>query len=205
MGEFSLKLIFQQETIQIDNQASADEIVENINKILEKKFYFSYFIADGVEVFEDHEDFLKSQQGTIDRLEIIAKTEKEFTNDVLISLENYTEQAMPLLEGLSNAFYNNPESETWSQFAQLMESLQWINSVIELLRKQEEKVANWEQYEKTAGIIQQELGNLEDALENEDFVLIGDIIQYEIKPIFVTLHDTTKTTIDTEGTRPNLN
>lgn len=200
-----MKLIFQQQTIQLDNQATAAEIVENINNLVDDGYYFSHFIVDGVEVFEDHEKFLNNRQGNIEQLEIIAKTEKEFTNDILLSVENYTAQATPLLETLSNEFYNNPSAETWEQFAQLMDSLQWINGVIELLRNQEEKVSNWSQYEEIADIIQQELIDLEEAVENGDFVLIGDIIQYEIAPNFEALHEAAKTTIDTEGTRPNLN
>ncbi|PIC94804.1 hypothetical protein CSV69_14775 [Sporosarcina sp. P26b] len=200
-----MKLVFQQRKIELDQQASAAEIFENINKLVDDGYYFSHFIADNVEVFEEHEQFLDMKQGTIKQLEIIAKTEKEFTNDILLSVENHTAQATPLLGALSNEFYNNPSGETWGQFAQLMESLQWINGVIELLRKQEEKVSNWSQYEEITDIIQQELSNLEEAVENEDAVLIGDIIQYEIAPNFEALHDAAKTTIDTEGARPNLN
>lgn len=200
-----MKLLFEKQTIELDQQATAENIVENINKLLEKGYYFSHFIADGVEVFEDHEQFLNKHQGTIEQLELIAKTEKEFTNDILLSVENYTAQASPLLESLSNEFYNNPSGETWGQFAQLMESLQWLNGAIELIRSKVEKVSNLEQYEEIADVIQQELKNLEEAIRNEDFVLIGDIIQYEITPNFEALHEVAKTTIDTEGTRPNLN
>ncbi|EGQ26944.1 hypothetical protein HMPREF9372_0974 [Sporosarcina newyorkensis 2681] len=200
-----MKLLFQQQTIQLDSQSTTEEVIENINNLLEKDYYFSHFIADGVEIYEGHEQFLNSHTGQIEKLEIITKTVKEFTNDILLSVESYTEQATLLLETLSNEFYNSPSGETWGQFAQLMESLQWINGVIELLRNQEEKVKNWSQYEEIAGTIQQELLNLEEAVENEDFVLIGDIIQYEIAPNFESLHEASKTTIDTEGTRPNLN
>ncbi|AXH98422.1 hypothetical protein DV702_01085 [Sporosarcina sp. PTS2304] len=200
-----MNLVFQQQSIELDDRATTQEIIDAINQLVSDGYYFSHFLADGEEVFEAPEQYLNNRRGTIQRLEVIAKTEKEFTNDILLSVENYTSNALPLLETLSNEFYNNPSTETWEQFAQLMESLQWVNGVTELLRSQEEKVVNWMQYEEIADNIQQELVNLEEAVGNEDFVLIGDIIQYEILPSFEALHDAAKTTIDTEGTRPNIN
>ena len=200
-----MKLVFQQISIDLDDTITGEEVIKKINSLLDEGYYFSHFIADGVEVFEEHEHFLNTKLWNLEQIEIIAKTVKEFTNDILLSIESYTGQAIPHLATLSSEFYNNPSRDTWSQFAELMESLQWVNEVMELLRNQEEKIFNWTEYEEVADNIQEELVNLQDAIENDDFILIADIVQYEISPNFEALHEAAKTTIDTEGTRPNLN
>ncbi|MBB4823628.1 hypothetical protein HNO89_000848 [Sporosarcina luteola] len=200
-----MKLVFQQEIIEFDNKVTAEVIIEKINDILESGYYFSHFIADEIEVYENHESYLNAHIHAINQLEIIAKTMKEFTNDVLLSAEDYVKRALPELRSISNEFYNNPTDETWERFEQLLEGLQWINGVIKTIGQSNEKPDNWGEYEEIATALQEELANLEEAVENEDHVLIGDMIQYEILPNFEALQGAVQTTIDNEGTRPNLN
>lgn len=200
-----MELIFQEQLIQLSAPVTAEEVVEKINGLIEDGYYFSHFVADDQEVYENHEEFLNLYISTIKRLEIVAKTVKEFTNDILLSAESYIERAKPSLSLLSEEFYNNPTSETWGQFDQLLEGLQWLHSMLTILTEREEKLYNAATYEEISINLQEELENLGEAVENEDFVLIGDIIQYEILPNYEALQEATQSTIDTEGIRPNLN
>lgn len=64
--------------------------------------------------------------------------------------------------------------------------------------------ANWDTVTASSTELRNELENLEEALENTDTVLIGDMLQYEVLPVFETFSEEFKTSIDTEGTRNNL-
>ncbi len=200
-----MELIFQEQKIELKAPVTIITVIKKINELIEEGFYFSHFIADEKEVYENHEEFLNLHIDTIQRLEIIAKTVEEFTNDVLLSTESYIDRAMPMLPNLSDEFYNNPTSKTWNQFEQLLEGLQWLNGMMAILNDREEKLSNWSAYEEVKTSLQEELENLGEAVENGDYVLIGDIIQHEILPSFEALKEVAQTTIDTEGTRPNLN
>ena len=46
---------------------------------------------------------------------------------------------------------------------------------------------------------------LQDALQNSDHVLLGDLLQYEISPLFSTLEKEIKELLNTEGYKDDLN
>mgnify|MGYP000923690797 CR=1 FL=1 len=66
-----MKLVFQQQIIELGNKVTAEETIEKINDLLETGYYFSHFIADGKEVYENHESYLNVHIYTIKQLEII--------------------------------------------------------------------------------------------------------------------------------------
>lgn len=199
-----MELIFQQQTKTLDN-VNVEEIIEHINGLLSKNYYFSHFIADGLEVFEEHENYLNEHTGQIDKLEIIAKTVKEFVNDLLLSAEEYTKRAIPELSALAEEFYGNPKSESWFTLDQMLGGLQWINEMLLVIGKSEEVPSNWQEYIAVSYKMQEEIRNLAEAIENEDNVLIGDLIQYELLPNFEELEKEIQWTMDNEGTRYDLN
>ncbi|MBY0223495.1 MULTISPECIES: hypothetical protein [Sporosarcina] len=199
-----MELIFQQQTTTLDN-ATAENIIEQINNLLAKDYYLSHFIADGAEVYEDHENYLNEHAEKIEKLEIIAKTVKEFVNDLLLSAEEYTQRAIPELAPLAEAFYDNPQPETWTTLDQLLGGLQWINEMLMTIGKSMAVPSNWQGYITISNKLQEDILSLAEAIENEDNVLIGDIIQYELLPNFEGLEKEIQLTMDNEGLRHDLN
>lgn len=204
MEAFSVQMIFQEQNITLTHP-NTDQIIDQINKFLVKDYYFSHFIADGVNIYENHEEYLEQQHPVIERLEIVAKTVKEYVNDLVLSTQDYTERAIPQLQPLAEAFYDNPNAETWSTLDQLLGGLQWINEMLMTVGKSGEVPLNWERYISAFDKMQEEIRNLAEAIDNEDNILIGDIIQYELTPNFKDLQRETKWTIDNEGIHHDLN
>ncbi|PIC88555.1 hypothetical protein CSV71_14295 [Sporosarcina sp. P21c] len=200
-----MELIFQDQRIQLDNASSAEDIIKKMNQLLDKGYYFSHFTADDKTIFEEHEEFLKQHEGHITVLEVYAKTVKEFVNELLLETEIYVEGALPELGGLAEEFYDNPTAESWTKMDQLLGGLQWIDQMLMTIGKTEAVPSNWEGYLNVSTAMREEIQNLAEALKNEDHVLVGDIIQYELKPNFEALDDQVKETIDNEGTRYDLN
>ncbi|GKV64861.1 MULTISPECIES: hypothetical protein [unclassified Sporosarcina] len=199
-----MELIFQQQKITLDN-ATADHIIKQINNLLAKDYYLSHFIADGIEVYENHESYLNEHAREIEELEIIAKTVKGFVNDLLLSAEEYTQRAIPELAPLAEAFYDNPQPETWTTLDQLLGGLQWINEMLMTIGKSMAVPSNWQGYLAVSDKMQEDIQSLAEAIENEDNVLIGDIIQYELLPNFEELEKEIQLTMDNEGLRHDLN
>ncbi|HJF32266.1 MAG TPA: hypothetical protein K8V56_10910 [Sporosarcina psychrophila] len=199
-----MKIIFQEHQFEFYKTPSSDEVVAKINELLKESYYFSHFIADGIGVYEDHEDYLNLNVDRIEKLEVIAKTEKEFLNDILLSAEDYLNRAKPELASLPDGFYSNPSSEIRYNFSQLMEGLQWLNEMLAVIDKSIERPANWNQCMALSQSMEAEILNLFEAVENSDNILIADIIQYEFIPMFASLETEIGKTIDTIGTRHDL-
>lgn len=201
----SMKLLFKGETIQVDNELSVEFITEEINCLLANRYYFSHLVADGVEIYEEPEQYLEQHLHEITELEIIAKTEQEFVNDLLLTSEEYINRAVPEIEVLADQFYNNPDKESWNKFGQLLEGLQWLTHLVQTIGSVDKKPENWMNYLKASFSVNEELKNLEDALKNNDRILIADILNYEVLPFFKELKKEIQYTIDTEGYRHDLN
>ncbi|OLN24034.1 hypothetical protein BTO30_01040 [Domibacillus antri] len=200
-----MEFIFQEQVIQFDQDPTVEQIIEQINTWLNNSYYFSHLIVDGVNVYEEPEQYLTENLGSIDKLEIVARTAKEFTNEILLSAENYLQGAIPELTKLSDGFYNNPASDTWDDFGDMLEGMQWLNQIIVSIDQLPKQPQNWDEYLKLAATLEVELKNLEEAMENSDNVLIGDIIQYEMAPLYEAFEKEIQTTIDTEGSRHDVN
>lgn len=201
-----MKLLLLDETYTYNNdEESIDKMFgEILEKISETDLQFSHLVIDGEEVYENYGEYILERLNEVDTVEVVLKTVKELINETLLSTESYIKRAIPEIETIVDEFYQNPSQQTWEKLKQLIEGIQWIAQVILSIDQFEEKLANWEDYLTNLATLQNELPNLLEALQNQDTVLIGDIIQYEILPIFETLQKIVTDTIDNEGTRPDL-
>lgn len=199
-----MELLFQQRQIDFKNTPTSDEVIEKINELLKGNYYFSHFIADENEIYEDHEHYLNVNLGRIEKLEVIAKTEREFINDILLSTVDYMNRAKPELAALPGGFYANPTVDTLASFEQLLGGLQWLDEMLALIINSNKRPKDWQKYMELSEKLKSEIVNLGEAVENSDHVLVADIIQYELIPIFEELELAIGTTIDAEGTRHDL-
>lgn len=201
-----MKLLLLDETYTYNNdEESIDKMFgEILEKISETDLQFSHLVIDGEEVYENYGEYILERLNEVDTVEVVLKTVKELINETLLSTESYIKRAIPEIETIVDEFYQNPSQQTWEKLKQLIEGIQWIAQVILSIDQFEEKLANWEDYLTNLATLQNELPNLLEALQNQDTVLIGDIIQYEILPNFETLQKIVTDTIDNEGTRPDL-
>ena len=122
--------------------------------------------------------------------------------ETMASAAGYLERARPEVENLSGEFYQGPTEETWGKLGQLLEGLQWLVeavSTVDHYLPGKQPASQWgvEFMEKTK--------MLQEALDNSDHVLMGDLLQYEISPFFSTLEKEIKELLKTEGFTDDLN
>lgn len=171
-----------------------DMLIQKINEDLEKnKLYFSHLIINGKEVYSDFEEQIMEQIKTIEKIELVTKTIDEFINDLTVSLNEYSNRAIPSIKQLTEQFYQTPTEEAWGMLQDLLEGLNWVYSTIKSignteLNEYKENLLN------IANHFEVELPNLLDAIENYDYILIGDIISYEILPQFESIGSVTEKT-----------
>lgn len=200
-----MKLTFGEHQIEYKKTPTSDEVIKKINEFLAEGYYFSHYIADGTEIYEDYEAYLNTNLGRLKKLEVIAKIEKEFMNDVLISAEDYLKRAKPELTVLHQEFIDGPRSETWTRFEMLLEGTGWLNDMLSVVGGSNERPASWESYVELQASMQAELAKLSEAVEKENYVQIGNILRDGLIPNFFALETEIGKTIDVSGTRKNLN
>jgi flagellin-specific chaperone FliS len=102
-------------------------------------------------------------------------------NEYLDKLKNGISKVINLLE-------EEKEGEACNYLADITEGIDWISQVVTLTADiQKEKIE--------LGDINEKLTEAVEALENEDYNLLGDIFKYEILPILENMHKQVKVCI----------
>lgn len=147
----------------------------------------SYMEIDGVEVYTDFEKYISDHLNSIEVIKVKLKTEKELLDDMLISVRDYIERAVPEIDKLVDHFYQGVTSETWNTFAQLLDGLQYIMECLDVVTLHNEWYLNAEQFAHAKKSLSQKIIMLQNAAESQDRVWLSDVLLYEIIPAFKSL------------------
>ncbi|MDZ5471958.1 hypothetical protein SM124_09380 [Bacillus sp. 31A1R] len=165
-----------------------DEIEVFINDILlDGELYFSHMIIDGVEVYDNYEIYIEENLLRIENIIVEVKTVLQFFTSIILSINEYSSNAIPELKQLSTAFYNSSSSESWKKLTDFLEALQWINEAIVSINSKEIKPNHGDKYLGITASFENVFPNLLEALEGQDNIFIADILNYEIIPLLQDL------------------
>lgn len=156
--------------------------------IADKALMFSHITIDGIEIYEDPLESLFTERETVEIVEIKAISEEQFKENLLFSIEKYVSRAIPELEQLSEKFYLNPDNKAWNGISDLLEGILWIEKAATFLASND-FIGKKDQFLQKFNI-SSEIKLLEDAVFNNDQVLVGDILKYEILPRFTEIEHT---------------
>ncbi len=194
-----------QELLILNNESNAVEVIGAVNKLIGKELIFSHLVIDDLTIYSDHESYIEKYINDMKVINIIAKTKTDHINDTLLTTESYLKNSYIAINDLIEQFYNVPTEESWNIFKQLTEGIQWLIEMIVMIDQLKERPTNWQRYVDVYHQLEQNIPELADAIESQDSILIADVINYEIKPLFETLQHLITNTIDQEGSRPHAN
>lgn len=118
------------------------------------------------------------------------ETKRKLVEETIVSTNLYLEKAIPQLRALADEFYQQPGEKTWLKLVDLFEGIQWILETvmkIDGVNGLEQMVSNyevWNKYVQSVSELNGVIKEIETSMINQDSVLIGDILLYEIVPIF---------------------
>lgn len=192
-----MKVYILDKVLEYNNDKSIiDSVFQEIDDILEKsKYFFSHLVIDNIEVYEDYHDYFIDNIRNIREVQVISKTLKELALNIMFSTIDYLNRAIPEINILSNEFYKIPTEQSWSKLSDLLEGIGWIvDSFVTIdtnsrLRDIVSSYEEWNHYAKDIYSLQELLGELEGAMETQDTVSMGDIISYEISPLFQSMKE----------------
>lgn len=197
-------IISEQQYFFENNKITIKEVLNEINKILiEKDLLLSHVTVDGVDVFVEIEEYLQQNKQNIKTIEVKTTTIQGLLQDALLSMQEYINRTNRMLPDLAQNFYNEPSDKTWHLLGQLLEGIQWMKQTEQFIH-QHQLLKGWIEFYKLISF-DDILNNLEEAVEQQDWLTIGDIISYEIIPKFEAIAKELRQIIDSEVVRNDLN
>lgn len=192
-----MKIYILDKVLEYNNDKSIIEpMFQEIDNILEKSnYFFSHLVIDKLEIYEDYHDYFLDNIRNIREVKVISKTLKELTASIMLSTIDYLNRAIPEINILSNEFYKTPTENSWGKFSDLLEGIAWIaDSFVAIdnnsrLRDIVSSYEEWNNYAQDIYSLQELLGELEEIMESQDTVSIGDILSYEISPLFQSMKE----------------
>lgn len=192
-----MKLFILNETFELGNtEESIEQVFEYIRQAIDETEYnFSYMVIDGEEIYDEFEIYIEENLKSIKEIEVKMLTNKEITTDNLENINNYLKAVIPMMETLSDNFYNKPDAKNWEQASNLVEEVRYIRYIRETIDDMgslSELVSNyyaWNEFATQVGKLNIIPEQYRLALENVDTEKIGDIISTQIKPAFEIMHD----------------
>jgi hypothetical protein len=185
-------IYIQNELLDFDNdQNQTEKILKTINVKLEKmELNCSYLIIDGTPLHEDFYNYINNNIANIKKIEVVTQTLNELVDETIGSTNDYIRDAIPLITELAEAFYQQPDGETWLKLNDLFVGIQWIIetiSKIDSIRNLDQIISNyevWNEYVQEAAQLSTIVSELEASVVGKDHVSIGDILMYEICPVY---------------------
>lgn len=192
-----MKLYILDKTFELDGDAeSVEKIFDHIrDAIADTEYNFSHIIVDGEEIHNDFEIYIEDNIKNIDEIKVVMLTVKEIVRENLLTIDEYIKRATPLINDLSDKFYREPTSEDWTQLSELLGAISFIFETLESIDSMNnlnEIVSNyevWNEYAREVKSLNEILIDLNSAIENKDTVLIGDLLSYEIIPVFENMKE----------------
>ncbi|GIN85251.1 hypothetical protein J6TS2_16370 [Heyndrickxia sporothermodurans] len=177
-----MKFSYLDKDYELENNISIlNEFLIQMNANFQKQGrIIKTIMIDGIEINQEFEQYVINNIQKINHIEILDVDLKVFLNEVIIEAIQYLQNALPELEKLHEEFYSEITASTWEKFNFFLEGGQWILQVVQVLIEQ----VQMKEIEEIQGKLTSILEEMLSALENQDTTLIGDLLSYEISPIY---------------------
>lgn len=185
LGVVKLQLTIQNHTYCFENEAGqVSDCLEYLDQYaLDHGLVIQYLIVDGVPVYDQFEQALLAA-GSVKQVEAVSQTISEAKRELAFQAEQYLQNAIPIINDLAEQFRTSPSSKSWSSLNELLEAIEWLLNMERLLNSGgTENKATHEAMQSLTDA----LGEFTSAIENNDFGLISDILQYELVECFTQI------------------
>lgn len=137
------------------------------------------------QVFADEKDISNISEsefqklGEIEHLEVVVKELKELTLETLKEANEFIPEYIERIERFLDRIHEGTETARFIMVEQLVDTLKWFTTLLENIDYQEEDIDKDKFFTRWAETIENLLG----AVEIKDFVLLADVLEYELIPV----------------------
>lgn len=100
---------------------------------------------------------------------------------LLGSYKQYCTRVIEQLGVVSEKCYQNEQAYVWDAMEDFVDAMDWITKGLTHISKE------FDNFSTLNGLFLEQLKNLLSAMENQDMVMMGDLLSYEILPLFEKL------------------
>ncbi|MET3682987.1 hypothetical protein ABID56_001077 [Alkalibacillus flavidus] len=182
-----------EETIEIDRH---QDIVSKINELLltrvdSSKLMISHLNFDGEHVYDNFEQNINQKALVVEEIEIVLQEKMRIADEIVESIHYYTVNALPELERFGEELVRGEADVNAKEVFDILDALNWLNSLSSIELLDDETPSNWNEIMITVNKIEPIIGEINESIEQNDITLLGDLIQYEVLPIFEELKEAT--------------
>lgn len=178
-------IAIEDERIRYDKETfETEDLFQLILKRLEEKGrIYESMIIDEQFVQGNEEEFIRLKKNDIEEIIINSVTEEEYVNRIAHNTAAFLEELAPKVKSLGDNFYRNEDKDLYNNTADLMEILQQLFLSYEEVTHIKENPGQKEliqAYGSSLDNIENGISRLEEAIKEQDTVLIGDTLVFDI-------------------------
>ncbi|AMV12278.1 hypothetical protein GT3570_15285 [Geobacillus thermoleovorans] len=188
--------IFGQTFEYRNDRSELEAMLQKIfSMVAEADRQLSHLVIDGVEVYDEMEAYIEERIDSIRTIDVVAVTIEEYIRDVFQTMHSYLTRALPEIERIIDEFYQTPSEHTWIRFEQMLEGIQWIDQALYWLAEHSYDQMDRQTLVHIRETLAEQLRQLLQAVEAGDTILIADLIQYEVKPLWKDIMEHVKVNV----------
>lgn len=144
---------------------------------------------DGVTYYGDYDIQILNRFDSIETVEVETCSETELLDEVLSEINMYMTRLLEGVDSLSGLFYGDLSDNDWKLISEFTQGLDWlykaITMCIDLMIKTNEGLGRlYPHFQAAVQQLNLHLQSMDQLFQEEDYIGIGDLITYELKPIF---------------------
>ncbi|MFC3799862.1 hypothetical protein [Cohnella sp. GCM10012308] len=178
-------------------QQTNAEVIRHVQQIaLNNQLDIHHILVDAIPFYGDLSEAL-DQAGPSSEIRVIERGSSEWLDDLLQTALNYLSVALEQLPAIAASFQQGEGAIQWELFKDLLEGIGWLDEVSSLIINSSFQKASTffaEQSVELSRVVKELLASIED----NDRILTGDIITYELAELYQQLRDSILT-LQTEG------
>ncbi|AZS17586.1 hypothetical protein [Paenibacillus lutimineralis] len=152
--------------------------------IYQQRQLIQYVELDGNLYYDGYEQYIIENVNRIKEINICTLSKWESIQDTERSIVEYLDRFIPAGQDASIQFFGEIKAEQHNIFAQFIDGLSWIVSALEFNRILYKEVGiSQPEYLTTMDSLDEIISGIYENVQRDDYIAIGDIIQYEIVPL----------------------
>ena len=182
-----LDRVFQYES----SAKGAEDIIQSVADIVAQSgLILDCMDIDGNRIYMEYDEYIRENIEGIQDIYVRLVMEDEFVKDIIQTSYSYIQGALPELQPIIDSLYTgNRNAGHIDGLSDLLEAVAWMFSVNkEIIAKyhsnKDLSLMLSMDYEESIQRLEEAFAGLKDAIMNMDYILIADILNYEITDIF---------------------
>jgi len=197
------------------DQGAEDIILSIYRHISQSGLVLDSMDIDGTRIYSEYDKYVRENIGSITNIKVNLVTRDEFVADILHTACSYISEALPRVQPIIDSLYTGEkDAAIIDDLSKLLEGITWLFSVgreiIDTCRDNSclaQMISMG--YGDDVNRLEEAFNELKSAIMNIDYILIADILNYEILDVFnkmlVTMQKLNLGEEDTANMRSSVN